>query len=46
MAGSITHLVMIVQDRQRRDSLFLRRVVGGAFIIGLVLLGLVFPIVI
>ncbi|MGD0433021.1 MAG: hypothetical protein ABSA58_18205 [Acetobacteraceae bacterium] len=46
MAGSFTDLMMIVQDRQRRDSLFLRRVVGGAFIIGLVLLGLALPIMV
>jgi hypothetical protein len=46
MAGSITDLMMIMQDRQRRDSLLLRRVLGGAFIIGLVLLGLAFPIMI
>jgi hypothetical protein len=46
MAGSITDLMTIVQDRQRRDSLFLRRVVGGAFVIGLVLIGLALPIMI
>jgi hypothetical protein len=33
-------------DRQQRDSLLRRRLIGIAFIIGLVLLGLAFPMVI
>jgi hypothetical protein len=32
--------------RQKRDSLLMRRVVGGAFILGLVVLGLAFPMII
>jgi F0F1-type ATP synthase membrane subunit c/vacuolar-type H+-ATPase subunit K len=33
-------------ERQERDSLFKRRLIGVAFIVSLVLLGLAFPIVI
>jgi hypothetical protein len=46
MAGLLRRLVLTINDRQRRDSLFIRRMIGGAFIIGLLLLGLAFPIII
>ena len=38
-------LMRTVHDRQRRDSVFLRRVIGGAFIVGLILLGLALPVI-
>jgi hypothetical protein len=46
MAGLLRRFVATINDRQQRDSVFIRRVVGGAFIIGLLLLGLAFPIMI
>jgi hypothetical protein len=36
----------IASERQKRDSLLRRRMIGAAIIIGLVLLGLAFPVVI
>jgi F0F1-type ATP synthase membrane subunit c/vacuolar-type H+-ATPase subunit K len=46
MAGPTGDLVFIAPERQQRDSLFVRRLIGGAFIGGLALLGLAFPIII
>jgi hypothetical protein len=37
---------MMKSDRPRRDSLFLRRTVGAAFVATLVLLGFAFPVMI
>jgi hypothetical protein len=42
----MVEFVLTEPERQRRDSLFSRRLVGGAFIAGLILLGLVFPVTI
>jgi hypothetical protein len=39
-------LIPIASERQKRDSLLRRRMIGAAIIIGLVLLGLAFPVVI
>jgi hypothetical protein len=36
----------IAPERSERDSLFRRRMIGAAIIIGLVLLGLAFPVII
>jgi len=46
MADPFADPVLENSKRPRRDSLFLRRVVGGAFIAGLVVLGLVFSMII
>jgi hypothetical protein len=46
MAAALRRFVLTINDRQRRDSRFIRRMVGGAFVIGLVLLGLAFPMMI
>jgi len=46
MAGPVHGLVLMTPDRKKRDSLFLRRMIGCAVIIGLAILGLAFPIVI
>jgi hypothetical protein len=46
MAGVTEDLTLIASERRRRDSLFIRRMIGGAFILGLALLGLAFPIII
>jgi hypothetical protein len=35
-----------LSEREKRDSLFKRRVIGAAIIIGLALLGLTFPVII
>jgi hypothetical protein len=39
-------LIPIEPERQKRDSLLRRRMIGAAIIIGLVLLGLAFPVII
>jgi hypothetical protein len=46
MTSVVANLISTVQDRSRRDSLLMRRIVGCAFIGGLVLLGLAFPMAI
>jgi hypothetical protein len=38
--------MLMVQDRLKWDSVFCRRMIGGAFIIGLVLIGLAFSVII
>jgi len=45
MAGLLMDLMRTVHDRQRWDSVFFRRVIGGAFIVGLILLGLALPVI-
>ena len=35
-----------VADAAKREPFFMRRVIGGAFILGLALLGLAFPVII
>jgi hypothetical protein len=46
-AESVTEdLNPIAPGRQKRDSLLVRRMIGAAIIIGLVLLGLALPVVI
>jgi hypothetical protein len=37
---------LVVSNWRNRESLFARRALGGAFVIGLVLLGLAFPVLI
>jgi hypothetical protein len=39
-------LIPTTPARQERDSLLMRRLIGAAVIIGLVLLGLAFPVII
>ena len=39
-------LIPAPTDRQKRDSLLRRRLIGAAIIIGLALLGLAFPVII
>jgi hypothetical protein len=43
MADLMADTDLASSDRQRRDSLFVRRLIGGVFVIGLALLGLAFP---
>lgn len=38
--------ILATADRQKRDSLLRLRIIGAAVIIGLVILGFVFPVII
>jgi hypothetical protein len=46
MTDRIVGAGLMAPEYRKRDSLLFRRLVGGAFILGLALLGLAFPIVI
>ena len=46
VVGVADDLTPISPERQKRDSLFKRRLIGAAIIISLALLGLAFPVVI
>jgi hypothetical protein len=46
VASTTDGLIPTRSERQERDSLLKRRLIGAAVIIGLVLLGLAFPVVI
>jgi hypothetical protein len=46
MAGLPAKPAVSTFDRRGMDSLLLRRIIGGAFVMGLAALGLAFPMII